>query len=86
MSAESFHQMLDAFATGLGLCLLGAANAFLRRSSVALRATLSVSIIGLMTGLVFELGEAGGARSVALVLSAVYSCLRKGLPVVLHSS
>ena len=53
MFSDALDRMILLFATGLGLALLGGANAFLRNSSLALRCGSSLGIIGLAAGTAF---------------------------------
>ncbi len=74
MAIELFQQMVVAFSIGIGLCLVGAANAFLRNRILPIRAIVSLLLIVASAGFAFSLtNDSAGSLRVGTILLALVS-------------
>lgn len=73
--SDSFQFLLTSLSCGVGFGLLGAVNALGRRSSLAIRSSVSLAIIGLLSGVAFAAAGSVPAQRVALILIGVYATL-----------
>ena len=73
--SDSFQFLLTSLSCGVGFGLLGALNAVGRRSSLAIRGSVSLAIIGLLSGVAFAAAGSVPAQRVALILIGVYVTL-----------